>query len=72
MLQAAFVTPFGRRFGLGALASLPVTVSSVSIGRIGAALRGPDAGALVSLRMELEFAEGRARASGPAAGRNAQ
>jgi len=49
VLQAAFVTPFGRRFGLGALASLPVTVSSVSIGRIGAALRGPAAGVLVSL-----------------------
>lgn len=73
VLQAAFVTSFGGRFSLGALASLLVTVSGVSIGGIGAAFWGLVAGVLVSLWMEREdFAEGRAPASGTAAGRNAQ
>ncbi len=54
VLQAAFVTSFGGRFSFGALASLLVTVSGVSIGGIGAAFWGLVAGMLVSLVLERD------------------
>ncbi len=73
VLQAAFVTSFGGRFSLGALASLLVTVSGVAIGGIGAAFWGLVAGILVSLVLERhDFAAGRASASTPAAGSKTQ
>jgi len=64
VLQASFVTSFGGRYSFGALASLLVTVSGVSIGGIGAPFWGLAAGIMVSLVLEREdFAADRASRS---------
>jgi benzoate membrane transport protein len=52
VLQTAFVTAFSKRFSLGALVALLVTVADVPLLNVGAAFWGLIAGLAISLLLE--------------------